>query len=382
MNPKLALIAAILCVGALTCRTPVLAADTTPIPLGILVSETGPASWLGDPEIKGAKLAVEEVNARGGINGRPLTLVIYNDESSPEKAVIGARKLIEQDKVTAIIGTSLVATSKAVAPLVKDAGPIVFSLSGGYEPENPYMFAGSVQTRHMQDTIMDWMKTKGLKKVALLATSDSTGQVAAEAIKKVAPENGVAVVALERMNTNDVDVTPQLSRIRSAGPDVVVAWLTGKPAGVVVKNYAQLGLSYPLFLSHGNISYSFIGSIKSFQPNMLLMPSSKDVVWNDLPANDPQRARNEAFHKRYFERYKQHADFGPPVAYDAVMLVSEAMQKAGTQPAKMRDALESLRGHVGLVGVYDLSKTDHRGTGRKDTVIMQIKNGDFSLNWK
>jgi branched-chain amino acid transport system substrate-binding protein len=357
-------------------------ADNAPIPLGILVSETGPASWLGDPEIKGAKLAIEEVNAQGGINGRPLSLVIYNDESSPEKAVIGARKLIEQDKVAAIIGTSLVATSKAIAPLVKDAGPVAVSLSGGYVPENSFMFAGSVQTTHMQDTIMDWMKAKGLKKVALLASSDSTGQVAAEAIKKVAPENGIALVALERMNANDVDVTPQLSRIRVAAPDVVIAWLTGKPAGVVVKNYAQLGLTYPLFLSHGNISYSFINSIKAFQPDVLLMPSSKDVVWGDLPATDPQRARNEAFHKKYHERYKQYADFGPPVAYDAVMLVAEAMKKGGLQPAKMRDALETLKGHVGLVAVYDLSKTDHRGTGRKDTVIMQVKNGAFSLNWK
>lgn len=380
---RVALLVAVLALGFLAQapESPA-AAGKEPIVLGVLVSETGPASWLGDPEIKGAKLAAEELNARGGIGGRPVSLVIYNDESAPEKAVIGARKLIEQDKAVAIIGTSVVSTSKAVAPLVKDGGPIVYSLSGGYMPENGFMFAGSVQTQHMQDTIMDWMKTKGLKKIALLATSDSTGQVATDAIKKVAPGNGITVVAIERMNASDVDVTPQLSRIRSAGPDAVVAWLTGKPAGVVVKNYSQLAMPYPLFVSHGNLSYSFAESIKAFQPQLLLMPSSKDVIWEDLPANDSLRSRNEAFHRKYFERYKQHADYGPPVAYDAVMLVAEAIKKAGTNPIKIKEALEGVKNYVGLVATYEFSKDDHRGTGRKDTVLVQVKGGEFSLYWR
>lgn len=354
-----------------------------PIKFGVLASVTGSASWLGDPEVKGAKLAVEEINAKGGLNGSPVELVVYDDESAPEKAVIGAKKLLEQDKVAAIIGTSLVATSKAVAPLVKEKGPVVFSLSGGYEPENPFMFAGSVHTQYMQQTIMDWFKSKGYKRVALLATTDSTGQVAVDAIKSVAPAAGVEVVGVERMNTNDVDVMPQLTQIRSKQPDAIVSWLTGKPAGVVVKNFFQLGIDVPLFLSHGNISYTFADSIKGFQPKTLLMPSSKDVAWQDLPTSDAQRAQNESFHKKYFDQNKQHADFGPPVAYDAVMLVAEAIKKAGsTDAVKVKDALEAIQGYTGLVGVYNFSKDDHRGTGRKDTVLVQVKDGQFSLFWR
>ncbi len=359
------------------------AVSKDPIKLGVLVSETGSASWLGEPEIKGAKLAAEEINAKGGIDGRKVELVIHNDESTPEKAVIGAKRLVEQDKVVAIIGTSLVATSKAISPLLKEKGPIAYSLSAGYPPEHEYMFAGSVHTEFMQETIMDWFKDKGFKKVALLATTDSTGQVAVDAIKQVAPRAGVEVVALERMNTNDVDVTPQLTRIRSAQPDAMIAWLTGKPAGVVVKNVYQLDLTFPLFVSTGNISYTFADSIKTFQPKSLILPSTKDIAWEDLPADDPQRKINEAFHKSYFEHYKQHADYGPPVAYDGVMLVAEAIKKAGsTDPVKVKEAMESIQGYAGLVGVYAFSKDNHRGTGRKDTVLIQVKDGKFSLFWR
>lgn len=359
------------------------ASAAEPIRLGVLVSETGPAAWLGEPEMKGAQLAVEELNAKGGILGRPVTLVFYNDESTPEKAVLGARKLLEQDKVAAIIGPSLVATSKAVAAFVKERGPVAYSLSGGYVPENPFMFASSVHTQYMLETIMDWLKSKGHKRLALLASTDATGQVGVDSFKKIAPQEGIEIVSVERMNTTDVDVTPQLGRIRSGNPDALVAWNTGTSAGVVVKNFVQMGLQVPLFLSHGNLSYTFIESIKGSQPKTLLMPSTKDIIWDSLPANDPARARNEAFHKNYYDRFKKHADFGPPVAYDAVMAIAQAMRKAGTDdPAKVKEALESLKGQQGLVATYDFSKDDHRGTGRKDTVLVQIKGGKFSLFWQ
>lgn len=282
--------------------------------------------------------------------------------------------------VLAIIGPSLVAESKAVAPLVKDQGPLVYSLSGGYRPENAWMFAASAQTEIMQKTVLDYFKSKGITRIALLAATDSTGQEAVDSLKELSQkEGGFEIVAVERVNPTDVDVTVQLNNIKSKNPQALIAWMTGKLVNVAVKNFYQLGLDIPLVVSHGNLSYKFLDGIKGFTPKTLLMPATKDFSWKSLPDNDPQKKINEKLHVDYKSKYGKEADFGPGVAYDATNLIIEGLRQAGPDKEKLRSYLENVNNYAGATAVFSFSPQDHRGTGRKDTVLLRVKDSQFQL---
>lgn len=354
-------------------------AGKDPYLIGVLTAQTGPASWLGDGEVKAANMVAEQINAQGGIDGHPIKIVFYDTASSPEQAVKGASKLISEE-VLAIIGPSVVGESKAVAPLVKDRGPLVYSLSGGYRPENSWMFAASAQTEVMQKTALDYFKSKGITRIALLAATDSTGQEAVDSLKDLsAKEGGFEIVAVERVNPTDVDVTVQINNIKSKKPQVLIAWMTGKLVNVAVKNFYQLGLDIPLVVSHGNLSYKFLDGIQGFTPKTLLMPATKDFAWKSLPDTDPQKKINERLHVDYKNKYGKEADFGPGVAFDAMNLVIDGLSKTGPDKEKLRSYLENVNNYAGATAVFNFSPQDHRGTGRKDTVLLQVKDNQFQL---
>lgn len=350
-----------------------------PYQIGVLTAQTGAASWLGDGELKAVNLLADQVNAAGGINGHSIKINSYDSASSPEQAVKGAGKLIE-DGVLAIIGPSVVAESKAIAPLVKDKGPLVYSLSGGYRPENRWMFGASAQTEDMQQTVLDNFKTRGITKFALLAATDSTGQEAVDSLKALMEkEPGFTLVATERVNPTDVDVTVQLNNIKSKQPQAIIAWMSGKLIFVVTKNFYQSGMEIPLVVSHGNLSYSFLEGIKDFAPKTLLMPATKDFAWGSLPDSDPQKKINEKLHVDYKNKYGKEADFGPGVGYDAMNLIVKGLSEAGPDKEKLRTFLENANNVVGATAVFNFSAQDHRGVTRKDTVILEVKGTQFLL---
>ncbi len=350
-----------------------------PYAIGVLTAQTGPASWLGDGELKAANMVAEQINSQGGIDGHPLKIVFYDTASSPEQTVKGASKLMG-DGVLAIIGPSLVAESKAIAPLVKAQGPLVYSLSGGYRPENNWMFAASAQTEIMQKTVLDYFKTKGVKRIALLAATDSTGQEAVDSLKDLSEkEGGFEIVAVERVNPTDVDVTVQINNIKSKKPEALIAWMTGKLVNVAAKNFYQVGMDIPLVVSHGNLSYKFLDGIKGFTPKTLLMPATKDFAWKSLPDSDPQKKVNEKLHVDYKNKYGKEADFGPGVAFDAMNLIVDGLRKTGSDKEKLRAYLENVNNYAGATAVFNFSPQDHRGTGRKDTVLLQVKDQQFQL---
>lgn len=355
------------------------AADKSPYKIGVLVAQTGASSWLGDGELKSAQMVAEQVNASGGVDGHQIEIVPYDSATNPEQAVKGASKLIE-DGVLAIIGPSVTAECKAVSPLVKDQGPVVYTLSGGYRPENPYMFAASAVTGVMQQTVLDFLKTKGLTKIGMLAGTDASGQEAVDSIKELmAKDKSFQLVALERVNPTDVDVTVQLNNIKKANPDVMISWCTGKLIKVATKNFYQMGWHVPYIVNHGNLSYTFLEGIKDFAPKTLWMPATKDFAWTSLAANDPQKVPNEKLHNDYKAKFNKDVDFGPAVSYDAMNLIIEGLKQVGGDKAKLRDYLENVQNYAGATAVFNFNKDDHRGTSRKDTVVVQASNGKFEL---
>jgi branched-chain amino acid transport system substrate-binding protein len=352
-------------------------ASGDPIKIGMLVSGTGFFSWYGVENLNAANMFAEAVNAEGGVNGRELELVIYDTASNPEKAITGAKKLIENDKVDAIVGLGLINETNAVVPMVKDKGPILYSLSGAYKPEGKYVFAGAAYSGLTQHRSVQWIKEQGLDSFALLTTNDDTGQQASAELTKLAEQEKLEITTIEYFNTDDVSVTTQLTKIKNTNPDAIIAWVVGQPLGVVFQGINQVGLDIPLLTSHGNLSYGFLSSVASIQPDEFYVPATKDMGLEGLDPSDEQYEKIKTFKERYSAQFNADPGLGSGAAWDALDLLVQAFKEAGTNPDEVAAYLESIDHHVGVAGTYDLSEEDHRGLGVDDIMMLRVVQGQI-----
>jgi branched-chain amino acid transport system substrate-binding protein len=346
-----------------------------PMKIGLLIEQTGVFSWYGEENQNGAQLYLDEINNGGGINGRKLELAVYNSESAPDKALAGARKLSQQDKVIGIVGLGLIGEAQAVAPAVAE-GPPTYSTSGAYLPENRMMFGGTVFVGDTQKRALQFLAEKNIKRVALLLTNDATGQVAQQALSAGAPKAGIEIVRSELFNPNDVDVTPQLTQIKAQNPDAIIAWVVGKPLGVVLKGTKQLGIDKPIVTSHGNISPGFLESLADLQTGPIYVFGTKDLIPSEVPAGDPQKAIIDKMAQAHQAKFGKAPGIGTGTGYDGLMIFAEAVKKANsTEPMKVVEAIEGINRLVGVVGIYTFTKDDHRGLDPSAAIPMEIRSG-------
>ena len=227
---------------------PVRAAD--PIRIGAFLSTTGMMSPMGDPEKKALEMEVERLNAGGGVLGRPLELVLYDDGSIPEKAATAARRLIESDRADVVVGGSGTPTSLAVLALMDKAEMPYLSLGGGVaivEPVRRWTFKIPQTDRLAARKVFADMKRRGLTKVALLSENVGFGKSGRTQCVELAPSFGLDIVADETYAPRDPDVTPQMTRIRAtAGVQALFVFGTGQGPAVVTRNIRQLGLDLPV----------------------------------------------------------------------------------------------------------------------------------------
>ena len=246
MKSKLAIILAVALVGALAVAAP--AAE--PIKIGAFFALSGPAAPIGTPTKLVAEMVVDQINKAGGINGRPIELVVGDTESDPAKAASIAKKFIFSDKVAAIIGPTSTGEGMQVKKIVEEAGMPTFMTVGGDPPimkeTGPftYVFKSPQRSSTAVKKLYGYLKEKKLTKVALLTASDPFGKDGAVWLKKLAPDFGITLVAEESFGPKDTDMTPQLTKIKNAAPQAIVVWTIGPAGAIVAKNKAQLGISY------------------------------------------------------------------------------------------------------------------------------------------
>jgi branched-chain amino acid transport system substrate-binding protein len=353
--------------------------------IGAIFSITGPGSSLGIPERDTALMIEADVNARGGVKGpdgkmHPLKLVIYDDASDETKAVLAAKKLIDEDKVTAIVGTTLSGTSLAIVDTVQKAEmPLVSCAAAAkiVEPvaERKWVFKTPQSDHLIVGVLVDHLKAKGLTKVGWLNVDYAFGQQGWIEFEKAAQKAGLVIAANEKFGQKDVDMTPQLTRVKAASPQAVVIWSIPPSASIATKNYADLGIAAPLFQSHGVGNKKYI-ELAGTAANNVMFPAGKLLVAEQLADNDPQKATLLAYARDFEAKYGPRNTFGGH-AWDAVQLVVLAMEKAGTDRAKVRSAIETTKNFVGITGVFDFSPADHNGLDRRAAVMIQIADGQW-----
>jgi len=359
------------------------AASSKPVKIGAIFSVTGPAAFLGAPEAKTAKMLVDKINAEGGINGQKLELIIKDSGGSPEKAVSFAKQLIEEEKVLAIIGPSTSGETMQIKALCEENKMLLISCAAAEVIVNPlakYVFKTPQKDSQAVTWIYRTMKEKGITKIAVLSGNDGFGSAGKKQCEDLAKTQGMEIVANEVYDRAATDLTDILTKVKGTpGVQAVLNWSIVPAQSIVAKNMKQIGLNVPLFQSHGFGNPKYVQQA-GVAAEGTLFPAGRLLVVDELPDSHPQKKVLATYKSDYEKAYKEDVSTFGGHAYDALLVITTALKKAG-QPDrdKVRDAIENLQGLVGTAGIFNFSPTDHTGLDLKAFEMLTVKDGKFTI---
>lgn len=354
------------------------------IVLGASVSATGPAAFLGDPEAKTLEMMVEALNAKGGINGEQVKLVLYDDGGDPNKARTFATRLVEDDEAVAIIGGSTTGASMSILDVAEDAEVPFISLAGAIEiidPVKPYTFKTPHTDRMACQKIFEDMQKRGFTKIGMISGTDGFGASMQAQCKAVAGDFGIEIVADETYDPKDADMTAQLTKIKNAeGVQAVLNPGFGQGPSIVTRNFKQLAIGLPLYQSHGVASDGFIELAGADAAEGVRLPGTALLVADLLPEGDPQKAVVTAYKTEFEAKTGTSVGTFGGYAHDAMLILTDAITRAGSaEPAAVRDAIEQTKGLAGTTGIYTFSPEDHLGLDLSAFRMLEIKGGEWTL---
>ncbi|WP_252393392.1 ABC transporter substrate-binding protein [Hydrogenibacillus sp. N12] len=356
-----------------------------PIKIGAFFSASGGAAPLGKPELDTVKMLVDELNQKGGIGGRPVELIAYDDKSDQNEAVLAVKKLIESDKVAAIVGGTISGNSLAVIPQVEKAGVPYLSVAASRQVARPddgsprkWTFKTAQGDDIVIDKVLEFLKEQNLTKIAWLNVANAYGSSGRAEFERLAPNYGIEAVAKEEFEATVNDAKAMLTRVKKANPQAIVVWGTVQESAVVTKNIRELGFDVPVIESHGIGNPQFIQLAGEAAENVVF-PIGRIVVADQLPDSDPQKATLLEYKKAYEAKYGTAPSTFGGHAWDAFQILVAAIEKAGTDPVAIRDAIEGTKNFVGITGVFNFSPDDHTGLTKDSLVIARVKNGAFEF---
>jgi branched-chain amino acid transport system substrate-binding protein len=353
------------------------------VKVGSVLSVTGPASFLGDPEKRTLEIYVDEINAKGGVNGQKLQLIIYDDGGDANNARTFATRLIEEDKVAAMVGGTTTGATLAMIPVFEEAQIPFISLAGAIqiiEPVRKWVFKTPHTDKMACEKIFADLKQRKMTTVALISGTDAFGKSMRDQCVAVASKMGITIAHEETYGPRDSDMTPQLTNIRNkAGVQAVINPGFGQGPAIVTRNYRQLAITLPLYQSHGVASKQFI-ELAGAAAEGVRLPAAALLVADKLPDSDPQKPVVVSYTRTYQQKTGQTVSSFGGHAYDGLMILTQAMERAkSANKAKVRDEIEKTKGFVGTGGIVNMSATDHMGLDLTAFRMLEIKNGDWTL---
>ena len=353
-----------------------------PVKIGAVLSLTGFASFMGEPEKNTFEMLEKEVNKSGGINGRPLRVIVYDDKSDSTEAVLVVKRLVDKDKVVAILGPSISPTTLAALPTIeeKKVPAITFASSAlVIEPVRKWAFKIPHNEAFQILRIFNHMKAHGLSKIGVISATDAYGDSGRAQLLKLAPQAGIEILGVEKFNMSDNDMSAQLTRLRGLkGIQAIQCWAANIGPAVVAKNYSDLGIKLPEYHTHGIGSKKFI-ELAGEAAEGILFPSPKMLVYEQLAPDDPQKSVIVKFNTDYEKSFKAQGDLYGANAWDGFQILLQALKKAGANPEKIRDEIEKTKKFVGINGIFNYSPTDHGGLTEKELIMVRITKGDWKL---
>jgi len=357
---------------------------TEPYRIGAVVASTGSASFLGEPERNTIIMLQEQINKSGGINGHPLEVILEDTKSDETQAILSAKKLLDKNNVLAILGASTTGETMALIPIMTMAQTPLISVASGASIVQPveeryWIFKTPQNDSSMIETIYSYLKKHGISKVGILTVTTSFGDSAGKALHELSSRYGITIVADERYGPKDADMTPQLMKVKTSGAQAVINMSIGPSQVLVTKNWYWLKMGIPLFQSHGwgnrkNIELSGKAS------EGVMSPSGRLLVWNKLSDRNPQKKLLKKYAQDYEARFNTEPAIFGGHAYDAFMMVVEALRKVGPDKKKIRDYIENkIADWPGTGGVFKMSPRDHCGLDKDSMDMVIVDNGDWKV---
>ena len=344
-----------------------------PYVLGAVLSLSGPVAANGVPTRDGIALAVELVNAAGGIDGHPVQVLFEDDQSKPDQAVILANKLIAQDKVLILLGASFGSTTNAVAAVVDKLKVPQLSATAWTKADLrlvPYTFYFLVDFETVMDQMLGYItKDLGVKKIGMLRLTREYGQIASESLAKLKGKHGVEVVREERGNDPDTDFTPQLTNIRAARPEAMISWFANPAGAISIKNMRQLGLNVPV-----------LGPVSMATRPMITAggAAAEGTILQSFIAPDDPLPRQKAFVDSFNKKHGKLPEVFESVGFDMAHVGFMALKKVGgdrPDPGKLRDEIERTR-HDGVALILRYSPTVHEPDA-ESILFTKVQKGRF-----
>src|SRR5512133_3928148 len=329
------------------------------------------------------EMYVDDINAKGGVNGQKLQLVAYDDGADANAARTFATRLVEEDKVVGMVGGTTTGATLAMMPVFEEAQIPLISLAGAVqiiEPVRKWVFKTPHTDRMACQKIFADLKQRNLTTIALISGTDAFGKSMRDQCVAVAPKAGITIAHEESYGPRDSDMTPQLTNIKGkAGVQAVINPGFGQGPAIVTRNYRQLGIALPLYQSHGVASKQFI-ELAGPAADGVRLPAAGLLVAEKLPDNDAQKPVVVAYTRTYQQKTGQPVSTFGGHAYDGLMIFVEAAKRAGSFDAgKMRDQIEKTKNFVGTGGIVNMAPRDHLGLDLSAFRMLEIKGGDWTL---
>jgi branched-chain amino acid transport system substrate-binding protein len=355
-------------------------AATGDIKIGAVLDITGAGASLGVPERQTLEMLTEQVNADGGINGRKIKLLVEDNQSTEDGAAKAVSKLISTENVDLILGASRTGPSLAMRPIAEQAKTPMVSLAANQKivDGSEWVFKTAQNDRVVLEKLVDDMSAKGYHKVALARDASGFGEGIAEMLDELGKAAGIEVTTVEKFAPDATDFTAQMVKIREAKPDAVVVWGIPPAAAIAQKAYRQLGLTAPVYQSHGIGNQVFLDT-SGDSANGLLAPLGRMLVADQLPENDPQREVVTKFINDFTTKYGQGPSTFAGHAYDGFWVSVNAMKQVGTDKAKLRDAIEATKDWPGVSGIFTMTPEDHSGLTKDALVMVEVKDGTWTI---
>jgi branched-chain amino acid transport system substrate-binding protein len=375
MRRRRALLTAVLLTAALI--VPMQAARSQPAPydVNVIMPLTGPGAFIGQTSRKTLEIAQDVINKQqGGIKGRPIHFVFYDDQTNPQQSVQLTDQILAK-KPPFMMGSMLSALCRAMLPLFNN-GPVLYCLTPAiYPPTGGWVLSSNISTMDLIVGTIRFLRESGWRRIGRLTTTDASGQDAdhdvAEALKL--PENkDVRIVADEHYNPSDVGVAAQMARIKAADPQAMIIWAPGTPFATALRAVHDAGLDeMPIAVSSANMVYAQMKQYAGFMP--------KNVYFQAC-GYSADEARTAAGYKKVqvFEAAMKAngvtvpTDFQSGISWDPAMIMADALRALGPNATaeQFKSWLDNLHDYAGISGIYDFRKDPH-GIGIDDMIMMR-----------
>jgi branched-chain amino acid transport system substrate-binding protein len=294
-----------------------------------------------------------------------------------------ATKTLVEKGVLAILGASSSGPSMAMVKIAQSEEVPMISLAAAstiVEPaaERKWVFKTAQSDRIMVNKILGYLEQNKLSQVAFLYMNNAYGDNGKKAFAAAIKDRGITVVAEEKFDASDKDMTPQLTRVKASGAQAMIVWAIPPSASILTKNIKDLALTIPLIHSHGVGNQNFIDLAQGAADGVIL-PIGKLTVAEQIEADDPQKKVLETYMKDYTAKYNTPPNSFGGYAWDGLSLLVNALEKAGPDRMAIRDELEKTQNLTGISGIFNMSAQDHNGLQEDSAVLVQIQNGQWKL---